>query len=169
MQKSEKIFEELKKVFEHNIVKELNGDGTVDKYSINPWIAWNELEETIRKHMNDIDVNTTDLISREALLDDFRHTITEKSDTFDWLNMIARQPSVNKDDGWIPVEDQCLPENDGCYIVTVKCGDEYVTGYVCNDRGWQSRIGFNNGAVVAWKKGPEPYRKERSGNEVQDK
>lgn len=39
MQKSEKIFEELKKVFEHNIVKELNGDGTVDKYSINPWIA----------------------------------------------------------------------------------------------------------------------------------
>ena len=53
MQKSEKIFEELKKVFEHNIVKELNGDGTVDKYSINPWIAWNELEETIRKHMND--------------------------------------------------------------------------------------------------------------------
>lgn len=53
--------------------------------------------------------------------------------------------------------------------ITVKCGDEYVTGYVCNDRGWQSRIGFNNGAVVAWKKGPEPYRKERSGNEVQDK
>ena len=53
MRELEKIFEELKKVFEHNIVKELNGDGTVDKYSINPWIAWNELEETIRKHMND--------------------------------------------------------------------------------------------------------------------
>lgn len=34
----------------------------------------------------------SDLISREALLDDFRKTITEKSDTMDWLNMISRQP-----------------------------------------------------------------------------
>ena len=33
-----------------------------------------------------------DLISRSALLEDFRNTITEQSDTFDWLNMIARQP-----------------------------------------------------------------------------
>lgn len=33
-----------------------------------------------------------DLISRDKLLEDFRSTITEKSDTFDWLNMIARQP-----------------------------------------------------------------------------
>jgi len=33
-----------------------------------------------------------DLISREKLLEDFRNTITENSDTFDWLNMISRQP-----------------------------------------------------------------------------
>lgn len=33
-----------------------------------------------------------DLISRKALLEDFRNTITENSDTFDWLNMISRQP-----------------------------------------------------------------------------
>lgn len=33
MQELEKILEELKEVFEQNIVKELNGDGTVDKYS----------------------------------------------------------------------------------------------------------------------------------------
>lgn len=32
-----------------------------------------------------------DLISRKALLEDFRNTITENSDTFDWLNMISRQ------------------------------------------------------------------------------
>ena len=35
-----------------------------------------------------------DLISRKALLEDFRNTITENSDTFDWLNMISRQPSA---------------------------------------------------------------------------
>lgn len=36
-----------------------------------------------------------DLISRDKLLEDFRNTITEKSDTLDWLNMIARQPIFN--------------------------------------------------------------------------
>lgn len=35
-----------------------------------------------------------DLISRSALLEDFRNTITERSDTFDWLNMINRQPTA---------------------------------------------------------------------------
>ena len=33
-----------------------------------------------------------DLISRKALLEDFKNTITEKSDTLDWLNLIANQP-----------------------------------------------------------------------------
>lgn len=33
-----------------------------------------------------------DLISRSALMEDFRNTITENSDTFDWLNMISKQP-----------------------------------------------------------------------------
>lgn len=33
-----------------------------------------------------------DLISKNALMEDFRNTITENSDTFDWLNMISRQP-----------------------------------------------------------------------------
>lgn len=35
-----------------------------------------------------------DLISKSALLQDFRNTVTENSDTFDWLNMIARQPTA---------------------------------------------------------------------------
>lgn len=33
-----------------------------------------------------------DLISRSTLIGDFKNTITENSDTFDWLNMISRQP-----------------------------------------------------------------------------
>lgn len=35
-----------------------------------------------------------DLISKSAFMEDFRNTITENSDTFDWLNMISRQPSA---------------------------------------------------------------------------
>lgn len=53
MKELEKILEELKTVFEQNIVKELNGDGTVDKYSLNPWHIWIDIENVIRKHMND--------------------------------------------------------------------------------------------------------------------
>jgi hypothetical protein len=34
----------------------------------------------------------SDLISRQALLNDFRNTITEQSGTMDWLNLINRQP-----------------------------------------------------------------------------
>lgn len=37
---------------------------------------------------------SNDLISRSALLEDFKNTITERSDTFDWLNIISRQPAA---------------------------------------------------------------------------
>lgn len=40
---------------------------------------------------------SNDLISRSALLEDFKNTISEKSDTFDWLNMISRQPACDVD------------------------------------------------------------------------
>lgn len=53
MQKLENVLKELKVVFEQYIVKELNGDGTIDKYSLNPWHTWKDIEEVIRKHMND--------------------------------------------------------------------------------------------------------------------
>lgn len=35
-----------------------------------------------------------DLISKSGLMEDFRNTITEKSNTFDWLNMISRQKAA---------------------------------------------------------------------------
>lgn len=34
----------------------------------------------------------SDLISRRALLEDMRNTITESSDTLDWINLINKQP-----------------------------------------------------------------------------
>ena len=36
----------------------------------------------------------SDLISRKALLNDFRKTITEQFGTIDWLNMISRQETA---------------------------------------------------------------------------
>lgn len=32
------------------------------------------------------------LIDADRLMEDFRNTITEQSDTYDWLNMISKQP-----------------------------------------------------------------------------
>ena len=99
MRELEKILEEIDA---HAI--EFETFGISDDYISVEWV-----KEIIRKHMNE-KVTTNDLISRQALLDDFRNTITENSDTFDWLNMIARQPTVNKGDGWISVEKN-LPPN----------------------------------------------------------
>lgn len=36
----------------------------------------------------------SDLISRKALLEEFQKTITESSDTFDWINLINNQPTA---------------------------------------------------------------------------
>lgn len=44
MQELDNILKELKSSVEHHIVKELNGDGTIDKYSLNPWHTWKDIE-----------------------------------------------------------------------------------------------------------------------------
>lgn len=144
-------------------------------------VSTGAVERIIRKHMSgkDADVSTNDLISRQALLDDFRHTITENSDTFDWLNMIARQPAVKKDDDWIPVEDG-LPENEGVYDVTVIDGTgkkclvtwQFLSGtyldnsqtYVDGKHYWASSYNgepvnkYLSKRVTAWRNRPEPYQ-----------
>ena len=76
MQKLEKILEEIKGVFEQNIVKELNGDGTDDKYSLNPWHTWKDIEEVIRKHMNGGWVSVKEFELPSGLEHDFRFWIT---------------------------------------------------------------------------------------------
>ena len=144
-----------------------------------------EAREIIRKHMNE-KVTTNDLISRQTLLDDFRNTITENSDTFDWLNMIARQPAVKKDDDWIPVEKYGLPKDEGVYDLTIINGlEEYVSvrwqflsgthlsgtqHYVDGVHYWADNYRgdpineFLSERVIAWRKKPEPYQPERSDN-----
>lgn len=52
MQELEKILEEIKEVLEDNKVIELNSDGTIDKYIIDAKLAWDYINDIIRKHMN---------------------------------------------------------------------------------------------------------------------
>ena len=124
-----------------------------------------EAREIIRKHMNE-KVTTNDLISRQTLLDDFRNTITENSDTFDWLNMIARQPTVNKGDGWIPVEERMpeAPEMEDEYPefnVMIEGAKTPTTLQYSHDGVWVDDYG-NVYNVIAWQPLPEPYHPERS-------
>lgn len=105
MQELEKILEEI-----DDCICEWLSTPT-DKFDQGYIKGLRRAKKIIYKNMNEKDINTAgELISRQALLDDFRNTITENSDTFDWLNMIARQPTVNKGDGWISVEKN-LPPN----------------------------------------------------------
>ena len=53
MQELEKILEEIKEMLEDNKVIELNSDGTLDKCVIDVKLAWNDIKDIIRKHMND--------------------------------------------------------------------------------------------------------------------
>lgn len=142
-----------------------------------------EAEGIIRKHMNE-KVTTNDLISRQALLDDFRNTITENSDTFDWLNMIARQPTVNKGDGWIPVEER-LPDKEADKFIKEKLdGIGYLYPCLLTYRSpnterihvvrfyydvyerWFVNAGeelCDKDRCIAWRPLPEPYSPERNG------
>ena len=172
MKELEKILEEIKEAA--IFMQTMSGYGAM-------CVSTGAVERIIRKHMSgkDADVSTNDLISRQALLDDFRHTITENSDTFDWLNMIARQPAVKKDDDWIPVEDG-LPENEGVYDVTVIDGTgkkclvtwQFLSGtyldnsqtYVDGKHYWASSYNgepvnkYLSKRVTAWRNRPEPYQ-----------
>lgn len=62
------------------------------------------------------------LIDADSLMEDFINTITEQSDTYDWLNMISRQPiayGVDKVIKWLESElsladrekERCAREN----------------------------------------------------------
>ena len=120
-----------------------------------------------------------DLISRKALLNDFRKTITEQSGTMDWLNMINRQPSMG-DNRWIPVSER-LPEEYGTYMVAWR-----PVGYSPEDVMKKTYSGItsfyemveydpddealwigcieqcDNYSVLAWQPLPEPYKEEQS-------
>ena len=107
-----------------------------------------------------------DLISRTKLLEDFRNTITQNSDTFDWLNMIARQKQINVDDLWIPIEERLPQSIDDSYqmnLVTLKNGEVCLGVYRNEEKEWLTRMQegedwyTNRHTVIAWMPLPEPY------------
>ena len=170
-----------------NILKEIEKIGNIKFASYTkPLITVEDVIKIIRKHMNE-NVATNDLISRQALLDDFRNTITENSDTFDWLNMIARQPIVNKGDDWIPVEEQ-LPEVCGKYWATIRYNDGRISEPIVVDfRGvqqkyvidtpngreyetWGNDTAFRGSRVIAWRPYyiPDPYQPKKQ-NKPEDR
>lgn len=149
MQELEKILEELEKEAMNNPeVGRKQCEGMMRAMNI------------IRKHMNE-KATAHDLISRQALLDDFRNTITENSDTFDWLNMIARQPAVNKGDGWIPSKKHLpkAPEMEDEYPefnVMIEGAKTPTTLQYSHEGIWVDDYG-NVYNVIAWQPLPEPY------------
>lgn len=58
------------------------------------------------------------LIDIDKLIEDFRNTITENSDTFDWLNMISRQPTAYDVDKVVERLEESSTDDDGivCYV-----------------------------------------------------
>lgn len=158
----EKVLDEIEEATRQEDAPIYCGSMEVDGY-----VRMSRVEDIIRKHMNDKPY-TGDLISRQALLDDFRNTITEQSDTMDWLNMIARQKAVSMNDGWIPVEER-MPEESGHYRVTVRdteLGDiteetawfAHVDDYDMNKSEWRELYEYTE--VIAWRE-LDPYRPEK--------
>lgn len=120
-------------------------------------------KKLIRGTEGQVNRMSNDLISRQALLDDFRNTITEQSDTMDWMNMIARQKAIHLNDGWISVDEK-LPEESLNSVI----GWDEKRKRCCFVQRWGGRWIFGNDIdsvkITAWRPLPEPYRPERSRN-----
>ena len=179
----EKILEEINCLIKYYSNKAAEADKRpechVDMYSEYDVLSNREdmlidVKNIIRKHI-DADFTPGDFISRQALLKEFQETITEQSDTFDWLNMIARQKSIcvnsgaeNKD-GWIPCADRLPDEKVNPisqdfyeYQVTAKFGEIMdVRHYKFGNGHWWNGPGIADKYVIAWKDQPEPYRPEK--------
>ena len=157
----EKILEEIEQRISH-----YRNNATAE--CVDVCAGLREAARIIRKHMNK-KASNGDLISRQALLDDFRKTITEKSDTIDWLNMIARQKVVSMNDDWIPCEER-MPtkeeylKDDGRFILDD--GNRRYQGLFDIYDGkfkFSKHISgihyelFEDNCVIAWQPLPKPY------------
>ncbi len=131
-------------------------------------------KKLIRGTEGQVNRMSNDLISRQALLDDFRDTITEQSDTMDWMNMIARQKANHLNDGWISVDEK-LPEvpddmeDEYCpeFNVTIKGASRATTLKYSPDGAWFDDLGQVY-VVIAWRPLPDLYRLEK-GAEIETK
>lgn len=140
MKELEKILEELKTVLEQNIVKELNGNGTVDKYSLNPWNTWSNIEELIRKHMNDGWIPVEERLPKE-------HD-----------SIFAKWKGTDK---W---SKSMFEKISGDVNVTVEYEDgerKTITAHTVDGK-WVLPNRIIKQKVIAWRPLPDPYHPERS-------
>ena len=152
MQELEKILEEIKEVFEQNIVKEFNGDGTVDKYTLNPWHTLGDIKKVIRKHMNDgwipVDRELPPNAKHEGAFCPKYQVMTKYGVTEGWYN----------------------PDAEGWYVLIWFMTDRYLESEIDFDKGDNPKIVFltdevnsKRNILTAWKE-MELYHPERSDN-----
>ena len=119
---------------------------TVCNYNKVDWDALPSAEATIGDYPND-------LISRSALME---YCSNQKSKTID-NNDIARFPSAEAVQGWIPCSER-LPSESGWYVISV-VGFENITdvSYFYSDEAKWSDVSHTQ-SVVAWMPLPKPYK-----------
>ena len=154
MQELAKILEELKEVFEQNLVKELNGDGTIDKYSLNPWHTWSGIEEVIRNHMND------GWIPVEKEWPPFGKKLQ--------ATILHHECISDYDSAWVPEEEKVhhASYTEVCEIHPMGA----MWCYACAEDDYHNDIAYIEPAkdlnrpvaeIIAWRPFPEPYDSEK--------
>lgn len=150
MQELENILEEIKEMLEDNKVFDLNSDGTLDKCIIDVQLAWNDIKDIIRKHMND----GWTLVERE-LPPNAKH-----KGAFCPRYQVMTKYGVT--DGWYN------PDAKGWYVLIWFITERYLESEIDFDRGDNPKVVFlpdevnsARNILTAWKQ-MEPYRPERS-------
>lgn len=96
----------------------------------------------------------SDLISRTKLMEDFRKTITENSDTFDWLNMIQRQPTAYDPDKVVKELEKLQTYNMGLATLMSDLQRNGVyRHYICREEAIEivKQVCFGKDDVCEWK------------------
>lgn len=81
-----------------------------------------------------------------------------EEDFLRWLNGLNEETEGLTEGRWIPVTER-LPEEEGCYLVTVK--NDHERRY--SKTAWYSGDGwFARQDIIAWRSTPEPYKEKKS-------
>lgn len=152
MQELEKILEEIKEMLEDNKVIELNSDGTIDKCIIDAKLAWDYINDIIRKYMSGKDSSVPDN-DGWILVEERMPTQEECKDNLFWITYGSFSSSSRVAQcQWVFSYDE--NGNDDSY------SEFYIDQSPCIYTPSQN-------LVKAWKiiDIPEPYRTERSKGE----
>lgn len=84
--------------------------------------------------------------------------ITANDAKYLFIKTIESLSSVETE--WIPCSEK-LPENEGCYLITLDDNSLDVASYEIGTKLSQWHCGpFEDGKVIAWMSLPEPYRED---------